>query len=96
MAGGGVTGDAGEIQPLLVHVHVQVFARMLQRTVEVAVFRTVGACTEEVAGTAVAAAGHADALRHFLQVGGSTNLPDPFGNSTRLYTGCPASPGSLR
>jgi len=70
----GVAGGATEVEPLLVHVHIQILARMLQRTVEVAVLRAVGAGTEEMAGAAVGAAGLADVLGQFLQIDGIDEL----------------------
>src|SRR5512141_273729 len=78
MAGCDVASDAGEIQAFLIHVYVEIFTRMLQRTIEVAVLGAVATRTEEMAGTAVAAAGQADALRHLFQVGRLYKFARPF------------------
>ncbi len=90
-----MTSDTGEIKPLFVHVYIQIFAGVLQRAVQVTVFRTIGTGAEEMAGSAVAATGHADALRDFPEIDCFDELARVFGKFNALVDGMTGVPGQL-
>ena len=65
MGRGGVAAGASKVFAVHAHVYIQIFVRVMKGGIQIPVFHRFSAAAIEVASSAVAAAGQADALGAF-------------------------------